>query len=262
MADLGLFAGLDSTGVIRFVADVPRGSACGCFCSACGSPLVAKRGDVKIWHFAHEASQERPECLIGAANLLRRLAIEHLQAAQYIELPPYTAYVQAGTYPRTIQKQVTGTPRFQAISDWAHDPPQRARVAKIVTDSDVEVTLYVDVATRPNAFDNEAPSGIGALHFLIPLPSQGQLKALSDALKHIASAGYLRWIYLPDVTGEIEAAQAQAEKEAAGLEREYEQQRIREEKVRAEILGLRRFSAQVPDVVGIVPRPMRLQNPC
>lgn len=72
---LSIFTGLDQTGAIRFVGDVPRGAACGCICSACGAPLVAKRGEQKKWHFAHEASQERPDCFSGAVNLLRRLAI-------------------------------------------------------------------------------------------------------------------------------------------------------------------------------------------
>ena len=39
-----LFAALDAQGQIRFVGDVARGAACGCFCPVCASPLIAKLG--------------------------------------------------------------------------------------------------------------------------------------------------------------------------------------------------------------------------
>ena len=95
MTRFPIFAGLDAQGITRFVADVPGGAACGCHCAACGAALVAKRGDVKIWHFAHEASQERPECFAGAVNLLRRLAAQDLAIRSPVVAP--TAYVVVDT---------------------------------------------------------------------------------------------------------------------------------------------------------------------
>ena len=261
MDDLGLFAGVDSTGAIRFVADVPRGAACGCFCAGCGSPLVAKRGDVKIWHFAHEASQERPECLIGAANLLRRLAIEHLHTAEHIQLPPYTATVHAGKFPRVVQKQVTWAPRTQLISGWTREPAQKGKVAQILTDSNVKVVLYVDVASRPNGPETDLPIGTGAVQFLIPLPEHGQLRALSDGIEHVVKSGYFRWIHLPDVTGNVEAAQEQANTESFDLELENQAKQARDEKVRREIFGLRKFSTPSADIHRFISTPIRLQNP-
>lgn len=35
------------------VSEVPRGLAAGCICPSCGTPLIARRGEVKVWHFAH-----------------------------------------------------------------------------------------------------------------------------------------------------------------------------------------------------------------
>lgn len=77
----GIFAGIDASERMRFVADVPGGLACGCFCPNCRAVLVAKQGEENAWHFAHEQSQERPECRIGALNLLRRLIAEEFIAA-------------------------------------------------------------------------------------------------------------------------------------------------------------------------------------
>jgi hypothetical protein len=90
-----LFAAHDARGAVRFVGDVPRGAACGCFCPECKSPLIAKQGDEVQWHFAHEPGQERPECVAGAANLLRRLAAEYLTGLDQLVFEPYRTSVAA-----------------------------------------------------------------------------------------------------------------------------------------------------------------------
>lgn len=37
------------------VSDVPSGLACGCICPSCRRPLVARKGRIKVHHFAHQA---------------------------------------------------------------------------------------------------------------------------------------------------------------------------------------------------------------
>lgn len=77
MVQLTMALGTNNT--IQFVGEVARGSECGCFCPVCRGPLVAKKGMINEWHFAHESGQERPECFVGALNLFSRLMLEHLQ---------------------------------------------------------------------------------------------------------------------------------------------------------------------------------------
>jgi len=40
--------------------DVEKGLRCGCVCSHCGAPLVARKGPQRVWHFAHHARSECP----------------------------------------------------------------------------------------------------------------------------------------------------------------------------------------------------------
>lgn len=47
--------GVDSSGRVRHVDDVPQGKACGLICAGCDAPLVARKGTVKRHHFAHLA---------------------------------------------------------------------------------------------------------------------------------------------------------------------------------------------------------------
>lgn len=37
------------------VGSVKRGSACGCICPSCKTPLMARHGDKNAWHFAHRS---------------------------------------------------------------------------------------------------------------------------------------------------------------------------------------------------------------
>ena len=49
-----LYAIKESDGEVVFVDDVTKGKNCGCICSKCKKPLVAKNGgEIYIHHFAH-----------------------------------------------------------------------------------------------------------------------------------------------------------------------------------------------------------------
>ncbi len=53
------------------VEEVVRGIECGCVCPdpRCGRPLVARQGNVKIWHFAHTGDQSGHPCSGGESGL-------------------------------------------------------------------------------------------------------------------------------------------------------------------------------------------------
>ena len=40
-------------GQIVEINEVEKGLACNCICPSCGSPLIARKGQKKIHHFAH-----------------------------------------------------------------------------------------------------------------------------------------------------------------------------------------------------------------
>lgn len=59
------------------ISEVARGLECGCMCPSCGHPLIARKGNKKIHHFAH---YNRAECKnavetamhIAAKNILEK----------------------------------------------------------------------------------------------------------------------------------------------------------------------------------------------
>jgi competence protein CoiA len=72
---LQLFA-IAKDGLAVLIDDVERGLACNCICPQCKEPLVAKQGDIRVWHFAHASGSD---CLGGAESAL------HLAAKQIIQ---------------------------------------------------------------------------------------------------------------------------------------------------------------------------------
>lgn len=230
---LSIFAGVDAKETLRFVGDVPRGAACGCRCVACGAPLVARRGEIRNWHFAHEASQERPDCFAGAVNLLRRLTISRLMELGLPPLPTYRAQIRTGFTLFPLSESISWSPSKFTIERWVIDGPVTAPVVFIRLATGTRVQLWVDVngSTEPRATDLAAEEG--AIVFRLPLPhSSDLLRNQAAAVQHIDDLGELIWLRCPDAEGIRVSAQADLDRRA---------QRVQDESA-----ALRRMSGAAP----------------
>lgn len=66
--------------------EVANGKACGCICPCCSSGLVAKQGDVQVWHFAHESMAE---CDGGIETAIHKMAKQLVMGRGHIWVPEY-----------------------------------------------------------------------------------------------------------------------------------------------------------------------------
>lgn len=73
-------------GALLFITDVPRGLGCNCVCANCRRPLVAKKGPVRIHHFAHHRSSI---CEGAVESVLHSLAKELIAELDSLVVPPY-----------------------------------------------------------------------------------------------------------------------------------------------------------------------------
>ncbi len=71
-----IMVGKTATGELVSIYDVLRGGRCNLLCD-CGAPLVAKKGDERAHHFAHEAGSTS-ECAVARDSALGRFAIQAL----------------------------------------------------------------------------------------------------------------------------------------------------------------------------------------
>ncbi len=71
-------------GRIVSVEEVERGQACECTCPCCHGSLIARQGDVRVWHFAHATGAD---CEGGAESALHLAAKAVIERAGGIMLP-------------------------------------------------------------------------------------------------------------------------------------------------------------------------------
>ncbi len=205
---MSLFAALDGEGNTRYIGDVVRGAACGCICAACKSPLVAKHGTDHIWHFAHEALQERPACLPGSINLLRRLAIEQLLQSESLALPDC----------REVLSSNLLLGNFTEVAQWTLP-------LAYVVQRDLQAPFNQPVAhLRMEAFAHQGPVGLwvqigdmlaqsdesfqGELIYHCPAPAKGAITTEASAVAYLQKNGLWHWHRMPDVFGELGRARA------------------------------------------------------
>lgn len=70
------------------VEDVPRGKAAQCICPSCKRPLIARHGEVNIWHFAHDFSGTNPDlCSYSVFESIREAITWLLPQLDSIRVP-------------------------------------------------------------------------------------------------------------------------------------------------------------------------------
>lgn len=173
-------------------------------------PLIAKQGSEKEWHFAHEAGQERPECLSGALNMLRRLVVEKLKRHGQIDLPPYRVSVFAQSPMGKRSESVEWLAQFQSPLAWSLKAPRHLPVATGLLTSGVEAAVFVEIG-EGSAAEVACTSCAAALAFVCPVPLLEDLRERARAEQHIDLHGRFEWRWHPD-TYELRAdAQARVD---------------------------------------------------
>jgi len=213
MSAARIFAALDAAGKIRFIGDVPGGAACKCFCSVCGSPLQARQGEINIWHFSHEARQERPQCVPGAVNLLRRMAAEHLRSLPRLVLPRYQRTVRRNSVVGNLTEEVGWDAQVWSIN-WLVPSTRDAPVAAIELDNGLSAELFIEIGERPLQSE-PSNSTVGKLVFSSSLPRDSDLREEVHARRYLQRHGVLGWVHQPDVFGLIAAAGQRLDQKAA-----------------------------------------------
>lgn len=111
------FAYLVSTKELVDVADVPSGSACKCICPSCEIPLIAKKGGVKEWHFAHDSKyidkEQTEQCDFSWVVAVKMMCKQLLMEGQELQLPDYFVEMSGIGYKSQMTKvQVTTSSRI------------------------------------------------------------------------------------------------------------------------------------------------------
>lgn len=94
------------------VHDVPRGLKANCVCPSCRTPLLAKQGDQKSWHFAHATRgtyrTTEKECRFSLFASIRLMARQIIGEQFEMRLPAC-----AGTINLGLEKMAPGSRRWE-----------------------------------------------------------------------------------------------------------------------------------------------------
>ncbi|MGO4560101.1 hypothetical protein [Mesorhizobium sp. 2RAF21] len=74
-------------GTLVHIEDVPFGLACACNCPGCGRRMVARKGAVKVHHFAHHSERDGSTCTSPGETALHKFAKSILDERLEIALP-------------------------------------------------------------------------------------------------------------------------------------------------------------------------------
>lgn len=166
------------------IEDVARGKACQCVCPGCGMPVVARKGDLRAPHFAHDTVNERPSCPETAAH---RLAKEIINQKRAIWLPP--AYVFPFACWATVKEQMAEFDQVQLeqrIGDVQPDLVAQLRGKKLFIEIAVTHRAGLDKILK---FRN---AGISALEIRIPKTEVLSWDALQAAV--VGSGRHKIWL--------------------------------------------------------------------
>ena len=184
----GLDFGLDNTGRMRGVREVEQGLACNCVCPGCGRPLVAKKGPVRVHHFAHQGES----CTTGAETALHRMAKQIVADERRL--------VEPGRDKPTPFEHAT-------LPD---DIPWPGRRPDVVLWSET-ATLHVEVTVthrcEPKKLDEIIRVGIPTIELDLSTAYRRKrlgwtVEQLTDRLVH--DPGIRRWLHLPEPATEKE----------------------------------------------------------
>lgn len=81
--------GLRKNGELAHISTVSSGLACECYCAACGTRLMAKKGEKNTHHFAHYQAEE---CEYALETVLHLAAKKILEESSEITLPELIIY--------------------------------------------------------------------------------------------------------------------------------------------------------------------------
>lgn len=85
--------GLQNNKIIH-IKDVDSGLMCGCVCPGCGARLIARKGDIKEHHFAHE---DGSDCALARETAIHILAKEILSLKKELLLPAFVLKYGVGS---------------------------------------------------------------------------------------------------------------------------------------------------------------------
>lgn len=213
---------LDHKRVVE-VGSVKPGRACRCVCPSCGQAVQAKRGEVNVWHFAHDpapGSLPTTECDISFLVCCRQFIADAALAGDISELttPPYIRF----------DEQITKGNRLVDLI-WEPGPNNFDLTTRV---GNRNLHLYLSYPKREKPVIPSEANEDGYLEIPIQVIEQSIEQHARDGRNILRQAQELfihqndhRWLFHPKATSK-RVAMAKSRYEAVRGKEEYREQEL------------------------------------
>ena len=187
--------GMKNDNVIR-ISEVEKGLACGCECIGCGSPLIARKGDVKVHHFAHHDGNKN-NC---NESILHKLGKQIIQDKCAVGIAPLTIEVKekdiVGRYHNKEFTDKEYTLQFNKVIPEQSAGDFQPDLTCFTDDGVIFIEIVVSNDVSPEKADKVKERGVATLSIDISACS-----AMSDMEELIQAVMYdspRYWVFHPD----------------------------------------------------------------
>ncbi|MGF1761135.1 competence protein CoiA [Photobacterium sagamiensis] len=197
------------------VADVTRGKKCDCICPSCHTPLIARQGKEKQWHFAHASRKVEgtdKECDFSFFVSVRMMARQVIENGITLDLPIFESQLEQHAKGRLFRETVVITPQ-QSITLEKVEKEQKFADTIVDIVGEVKGFSFIIYFTHPNrvlpdSLCNLADDKCGVLEIQLDhthklfqgkkTPASSHADKLRNFLQHDLSSK--RWVYHPRKT--------------------------------------------------------------
>ena len=183
----------NNTGKIMHISEVPSGNACNCHCAACENPLVAKKGNKRTPHFAHEANND---CIYSNEIGIYKIFSEVLSNYKELMLPP--AYIRFPLWAKQELCFDRHPLNFDSV-DLNYDPHNYPPSLKVnYKKYALQVLLNFNHDLDKSHFELEEyakANSISLLMYHVPDPKHYSAFASKQLYNRIRQATEAEWIY-------------------------------------------------------------------
>ncbi|WP_374512161.1 competence protein CoiA family protein [Niveibacterium sp.] len=179
--------------------EVERGAKCGCVCVECGSPVLARQGTEKEWHFAH---QKLSDCSGGYAQSVHEAAKQLIRTHKSLTLPKLVAQAWVkNAYGETISEREELRDAQRVVFDRCVSGSVVGDVTPDVVANIGERVLLIEVVVfhRLQAEKLARLEGTGLACVLVDLSEFQNKRATRQALEEaiFGAAAHIGWLFHP-----------------------------------------------------------------
>ena len=186
-----------ATGQMLHINNAKRGLQCGCVCALCRRPLIARQGEVRHPHFAHQSNYD---CFYSNEVAIYKVVAEILGESGKIMLPSIVLSFPSWNEKETLQEQsilpIDGPPDYQC--EETQYPPDlivtiRGKQLRIILD----FGRYYDEHDISELRENEKKRGNACVRYRFPECSGDDFFS-KEHLKTVLEQGDgIVWVYSP-----------------------------------------------------------------